>query len=389
MKLLSTRLLTPGPTPIPDRVRLAMAEPMIHHRKPDFMSIMEETQGMLRRLFGTEQVVLPLSCSGTGAMTAAVHGLFEKGEKVLVAEAGKFGERWAEIAVMRGLEVVTLSAPWGRAIAPERVAAALDADPAIRGVLIQLSETSTGVQHPVREIAELTRHREVMLVADGISSVGIAPTPMDEWGLDCLITGSQKGLMVPPGLSLLALSARAWERAAGIAPSCFYFNLLQEKAMVLNKRQTLFTSPISLIVGLREALRMLFEAGLPELYAKQRGLTAMARAGVSAMGLELFAPDHYTLGLTSVKMPEGLASSAVTKKAAELGVIMSTGQAPMKDETLRLAHMGWVDWADILAGLHALQWAVESLTGRKLPSGALDAAMAAWHESMKESREEE
>lgn len=141
-------------------------------------------------------------------MTAAVHCLFEKGERVLVAEAGKFGERWAEIAATRGLDVATLSAPWGSAIAPERVTDALDADPSIRGVLIQLSETSTGVQHPVREIAEQTRNRDVMLVADGISSVGIAPTPMDEWGVDCLITGSQKGLMVPPGLSLLAFSAR-------------------------------------------------------------------------------------------------------------------------------------------------------------------------------------
>ena len=383
MKMLHTRLLTPGPTPIPDRVRLAMAEPMIHHRKPDFMAVMEETQGMLRRLFGTEQVVLPLSCSGTGAMTAAVHCLFEKGEKVLVAEAGKFGERWGQIASVRGLEVTTLSAPWGRAIAPDRVTAALDADPSIRGVLIQLSETSTGVQHPVREIAEITRNRDVMLVADGISSVGIAPTPMDEWGVDCLLTGSQKGLMVPPGLALLALSERAWKRAEKVAPSCFYFNLLRERDAVRSKNQTLFTSPVSLIIGLREALRMIFEEGLSSLYARQRAMTAMARAGISAMGLELFAPEHYTLGLTSVKMPDGLPSSAVTRKAAELGVIMSTGQAPMKDETLRLAHMGWVDWGDILAGLHALQWAVESLSGKKCPAGALDAAMNAWHDSMR------
>lgn len=383
--LQTMRLLTPGPTPIPDRVRLAMAEPMIHHRKPAFKDALAEIQTLLKALFGTEQPVLPLSCSGTGAMTAAVHGLFNAGEKVLVAEAGKFGERWKEIALVRGLETVVVSAPWGRAVEAERIREALDADPSIRGVLVQLSETSTGVTHPVREMAEITRRRNVMLVVDGISAVGISPAPMDEWGVDCLLTGSQKGLMVPPGLALLALSERAWARAEGVPPSSFYFNLPGEKANCL-KNQTLFTSPVSLLLGLREALRMLSETGLPLVYRKQRALAAMARTGIRALGLELFAPDHFAWGLTSIRMPEGVSSAPVLSRAAdELGVVMAAGQAPMKDSMIRLGHMGWVDWADVAAGLHAL---ARFMPGREnaAQSPYLEQALQSYHEVMNEER---
>lgn len=374
----ATRLLTPGPTPIPDRVRLAMAEPMLHHRKPAFKEALAECQTLLQQLFGTAQPVLPLSCSGTGAMTAAVHGLFEAGEKVLVVEAGKFGERWGQIAAVRGLETVTVSAPWGQAVAADRVVAALDADPAIKGVLTQISETSTGVMHPVEAMAAVTRARDVLLVADGISAVGISPAPMDAWGLDCLLTGSQKGLMVPPGLALVALSERAWAKAERVKPSCFYFNLPQERDNCL-KNQTLFTSPVSLILGLREGLRLLFEIGLPTVYRKQEGLTAMARTGVRALGLELFAPDDYTRGLTSIRMPEGMPASAVVARAArECGVIMTTGQAPMKDQMIRMGHMGWVDWADVAAGLHALARGLD----RKPETPYLEPALDAWHAVM-------
>ena len=227
--LNKVRLLTPGPTPLPERVRLALAHDMIHHRKSEFKAIMHRVQEQLRVLFGTQGPVLPLSCSGTGAMTAAVHGLFAPGEKVLVIEGGKFGQRWRAIAEQRGLTAVSIEVPWGQAVTPEAVRQALDADPAIRGVLVQLSETSTGVLHPVQALAQLTRSRDVLLVVDGISGVGLSPCPMDEWGLDCLLTGSQKGLMLPPGLALLALSPRAWSKAEATASGCFYFNLPKEK----------------------------------------------------------------------------------------------------------------------------------------------------------------
>lgn len=373
------RLLTPGPTPIPDSVRLSMAEPMVHHRKDAFKDILAENQSMLKKLFGTTQEVLTLSSSGTGAMVAAVHGLFTQGETVLVAQAGKFGERWEEIATAHGLHVISLTAPWGQAIEAARVEKALQENPSVSGLFIQLSETSTGVQHPVEEIAAITRKTNTLLVVDGISSVGISPAPMDEWGIDCLLTGSQKGLMVPPGLALIALSERAWQKTATVPPTSFYFNLPAERKNCL-KNQTHFTSPVSLVVGLHTALLQIFADGLPALYRKQWALTQMARKGIQAMGLKPFATTHYTWGLTSVAMPHGVKASDITKKAQQdWNVILTAGQEPMKDEMVRLAHMGYVDFADILAGLIALQ--------RSMPAGTtspnfLDTAMQAYEKVM-------
>ena len=290
------RLLTPGPTPLPERVRLALAQDMIHHRKPGFKKILLETETMLQKLFGTEQPVLPLSCSGTGAMTAAVHGLFLPGETVIVVNGGKFGERWSKIAAVRGLKVVEIDVAWGQAVTPAQVEQALREHPEAKGVFMQGCETSTAAQHPVEAIARLTRTREVLLVADGISAVGVSPCPMDAWGIDCLLTGSQKGLMVPPGMALMALSARAWKRAESIPVSCFYFNLAGERDNLL-KGQGLFTSPVNLIVGLHESLSMLFEeGGLDALYRKQWALTCMVRTGALALDLPIIVHDREAHG---------------------------------------------------------------------------------------------
>lgn len=380
--LNKVRLLTPGPTPLPERVRLTLARDMIHHRKSEFKAVMGRVQEKLRVLFGTQGTVLPLSCSGTGAMTAAVYGLFNPGEKVLVVEAGKFGQRWKAIAVSRGLEVVTLEVPWGRAVRPEQVEEALAADPAITGVLIQLSETSTGVLHPVREVARITRQRDVLLVVDGISAVGLSPCPLDEWGLDCLLTGSQKGLMLPPGLALLALSERAWEKAANVTSGCFYFNLLKEREYVA-KGQTLFTSAVNLIVGLDESLDMLLENGLEAVYAKQWALTMLTRAGVTAMGLDLFAPEHFAWGITSVLLPEGVDGTEVLRLALEKhGVCMAGGQDQLKGRIVRIGHMGWVDWADVLAGLYALDRGLMEAGGFSGARDYLEQGMAAYRAAL-------
>lgn len=376
------RLLTPGPTPLPERVRLVMAQDMIHHRKSAFKNIMRRMQTQLRVLFGSAQPVLPLSCSGTGAMTAAVHGLFAPGQKVLVAEGGKFGERWKEIARVRGCETVVVETPWGRAVDPEAVRAALDADPSIRGVLMQLSETSTGVLHPVRETAAITRERDVLLAVDGISSVGVSPCPMDAWGIDCLLTGSQKGLMVPPGLALLALSERAWAVAETVAPSCFYFDLPKERSNA-EKGQTQFTAPVSLVLGLAESLDMLMEHGLEAVYRKQWALTLMTREGVAALGLELFAPEHFAWGLTSVLLPEGVDGARVTEMAAErYGVYLAGGQDRLKGRVVRIGHMGWVDWADMAAGLHALAMCLAAAGVPPAAPDYLERALAAWRAAL-------
>lgn len=376
------RLLTPGPTPLPERVRLALARDMIHHRKDEFKTVMGRVQERLRLLFGTAGPVLPLSCSGTGAMTAAVYSLFQPGEKVLVVDGGKFGRRWAQIAAARGLDVVTLPVPWGLAVRPEAVMEALTAHPGIAGVLIQLSETSTGVLHPVQEVAQITRQRNTLLLVDGISGVGLSPCPLDAWGLDCLLTGSQKGLMLPPGLALLALSERAWEKAESLTPGCFYFNLPKERRY-LEKGQTLFTSPVGLILGLDESLDMLLENGLEPVYAKQWALTMLTRAGASALGLELFAPEHFAWGITSVLLPEGLDGVEVLRLAAEkYGVCMAGGQDHLKGRIVRIGHMGWVDWADVTAGLYALERSISEAGGFSGARDYLEQALAAYRSAL-------
>jgi len=380
--LQQQRLLTPGPTPVPVEVRLAMAGEMIHHRKPAFKEVLHALRGQLQTLFGTSQPVLPLSCSGTGAMTAAVFCLFAPGETVLVAEAGAFGKRWREIAESRGLTVVSLATEWGRAIDPAAVEKILDAQPAIRGVLIQLSETSTGVLHPVEEIARSTRRRDLLLVADGISAVGLSPCPMDAWGIDCLLTGSQKGLMCPPGLALIALSQRAWAKAATVPNACFYFNLIKERENLEND-QTLFTSPVSLILGLKASLDTILSHGVEALHRKQWALTMMARTGIQALGLQAFAPTSYTWGLTSVLMPAGVDGAAILQHMArDYGVVMAGGQGQLKGRIVRIGHMGWVDWADLAAGLHALAEALRACNGYTAARGYLESSLIAYRAAL-------
>lgn len=376
------RLLTPGPTPLPEQIRLAMAQDMIHHRKSAFKLVMAELQERLRLLFGTAQPVMPLACSGSGVMTAAVTNLFAPGEKVIVVDGGKFGERWIKISEGHGLQVVTVKVEWGNAVSVAEVEAALDAHPDARGLLIQNSETSTGALHPVHLLGGLTRARNILLVVDGISSVGISPCPMDELDIDCLVTGSQKGLMLPPGLGLIALSERAWAKAETVPPACFYFNLLSERANCL-KNQTLFTTPVSLIIGLNESMKMFMEAGLDTVYRKQWALTMFARTSVKEMGLELLAKDRFTWGLTSVMLPEGIDGSKLLEIAAErFGVYMAGGQDHLKGRAIRIGHMGWVDWADLAAGLHALAESFRACGGYIGSRDYLEKGLQAYHEAL-------
>ncbi len=386
--LTKSRLLTPGPTPIPSRVRLRMAEEMVHHRKSAFKEAMQKLQPKLQKLFGTDTPVLPLSSSGTGAMTAAVHGLFAQGEKVLVVNAGKFGERFGNIATVRGLEMQELTLDWGSTVNAAQIKSLLDADSSIKGVLMQLSETSTGALHPVQDVAAITRERDVLLVVDGISAVGISPCPMDAWGVDCLLTGSQKGLMVPPGVSLLALSERAWKKAESVPQDCFYFNLPKEKKKIL-EGQTLFTSPISLLLALDESLNMLFENGatpeeaLDNLYRKQWALTMMVRTGIKALGLTAYVPENYTWGLTSVLLPQGVDGVKVVNLAAKkYGVILAGGQDHLKGRIVRIGHMGWVDFADVTAGLYAFAKSLQEVGGYSASRNYLEVALAAYEAAL-------
>jgi len=378
------RLLTPGPTPLPEEVRLTLALDMVHHRKPGFTAVLREVQVGLQEIFGHAGPVLILTASGTGAMWGAVSNLFKPRERVLVIEAGKFGERWGKMAGTHGLDCTILGVPMGKAVTAELVTKALDANPDISGVFVQASETSTGVLHPIRQIAEVTRRRNVMLVVDGISAVGISPCPMDEWGIDCLLTGSQKGLMLPPGLSFVALSPRAWERAEQAAPRNFYFDLLGERKKTL-AGQTLFTPGINLIQGLHTSLDLFRQAGLETVYRRQWALTCMCRAGIAAMGLAPLAERDYTWGLTSVLMPAGVDGGAVLKAAAErYGVVMAGGQDQLKGRIVRIGHMGYVDFGDLAVGLHALARSLHLAGGYTASRDYLEQALAAYEQALVE-----
>lgn len=374
-----TRLLTPGPTPLPENVRLALAQDMIHHRKPAFKRHMHRVQTGLRELFGTNSPVLPLTCSGTGAMEAAVANLFAPGEKVLVVEGGKFGQRWTKIAEAHGLTVERVEVPWGTSVDPAAVVERIAEHGPFRGVLVQASETSTGVLHPIKALAAaLQDSAETLLVVDGISAVGVSPCPMESWGIDCLLTGSQKGLMLPPGMALLSLSERAWQRVEDHPRPPFYFNLRAERERN-QADQTLFTSPVAHILGLEACLETLLEAGLDSLYRSQWALTQMARAGAEAMGLPPLVPEHYTWGLTSIRVPDDLDGQDVLALAAsEYGVIMAGGQEHLKGRIIRLGHMGYVDWGDVLAGLSALGRSCQRLGATIDLQAGLAAALAAY-----------
>ena len=378
------RLLTPGPTPLPDRVRLAMARDMIHHRKPEFKKLLNEVQGNLRELFGTTEPVITLASSGSGAMTAAVANLFHEGEAVIVIEGGKFGQRWTEICQTLGVKAYPIAVTWGEAVTVAAVENALDAHPDARGLLVQVSETSTGVMHPVKELAALARARDVLLVADGVSSVSISPCPMDEWGLDALLTGSQKGLLLPPGLAFIALSPKAWAKAEAVGCRDYYFNLVQERDN-LAKDQTSFTPPITLLYGLHESLNILFEDGLETIYRKHWALTRMTRAGIAALGLLPFVQTNYTWGLTSVALPDGTPSSLLLAHAAErYGVVMATGMGALKESYMRIGHMGWVDWPDIAAGLYALAASFTAMGGHTGSRNYMELALAAYEAGLTE-----
>ena len=355
------RLLTPGPTLMPQEVKLALSKEMIHHRKDEFRTILKEVEEKLKILFGTQQQVLILSCSGTGGMQAALFNLFSPGEEVLVVEGGKFGKRWSEMAKQRGLSVIPFKVEWGKAADPGKVEKLLKKHPKCRGLLIQLSETSTGVLHPIKEIGEILKNRDILLVVDGISGVGISPCPMDKWHIDCLISGSQKGFMIPPGLAFIALSKKAWEKTKQIKNECFYFNLQGEREKIL-KGQTLFTSSVALVRALQASLNFFFSPSPEKVYTRQWALTQMTRSAISALGLKCLAKEHYTWGLTSVCVPSGISSRDILNICSHnFNVYLAGGQDKLKEKIIRIGHMGDVDAGDLLLALSALYYSLREL----------------------------
>ena len=304
------QLMAPGPTPVPSEVLLAMAKPIIHHRTPEYDALFVEVRAALKRLFQTSAEVIPLACSGTGAMEAAVVNTLSAGDRVVVVRAGKFGDRWLDLAKAYGLNVIDLSAPFGQTVDAGRLAEALKSHPDVKAVLVQHSETSTGVLHDVRAYAAVTRQHDAILVVDAVSSLGIADLPMDAWDIDVVISGSQKGLMLPPGLGFCALNEKAWRKTKSSTLPKFYFNLTDELKYVA-KNEVRFTPAVSIVVGLREALGLLEAEGLANVFKRHDRLARATRAGVEALGLELFAKATPSPAVTAVAAPKGVDSEKI------------------------------------------------------------------------------
>jgi len=360
--MLKRYLLAPGPTPVPPEALLAMAAPIIHHRTPQFSDLFRRAADRSRDLFGTREPVLMLACSGTGAMEAAVTNTLSPGDHVVIVNAGKFGQRWIEICRTFGLRVTPVDVEWGRSVESEAVARALARSPDARAVLVQASETSTTVLHPVAELGKLTRERDCLLIVDGITSVGVVDLPMDTVGIDVLVSGSQKGLMLPPGLAMIALSEKAWRFQQSAKLPRYYFDLAKERDD-LAKNTTTYTPPISLIVGLN-AVYDLIEAngGFPAMFRRHRILAAATRAGAKAMGLKLLAPDSPSPATTGLYVPAGVDGSTLTKYLRDaMGVTVAGGQGKLKGKIVRIGHIGYFDAFDVLIALSALEMALVQL----------------------------
>ena len=365
--MIKQYLLSPGPTPIPSEVQLAMSETMIHHRTPQFNKVFEEARRGLKKLFGTKNDVIMFASSGTGAMEAAVANLFSPGDKVLVINGGKFGERWLNIANAYGLNPIDLKVEWGRAVKVADIEKQLKAQPDIQSVLIQASETSTTVLHPVKEIASLTKGGPLLLV-DGVTAVGVVPVPVDEWGIDVLVTGSQKALMLPPGLGFIALSDRAWDRTKKAKLPRFYFDLNLERKNQ-QKGSGAFTPAVSLIFGLRASLNMMEREGFDKVYARHARLCRATRAAATALGLKLLAPDSPSPAATGLFLPEGIDADKVLEYLRDrMNVTLAEGQDQLKGKVIRIAHVGYMGAFDVVTAIAALEMALRKF-GAEIPFG--------------------
>ena len=355
-------LFSPGPTMLPPEILLKMAEPIMHHREPEFEKIFAEVREGLKYLFQTKNEVLIFTSSGTGAMEGAVSNILSRGDRALVVRGGKFGERWGEVCKAFGIETVPIDVEWGRAVAPGKIEELLKSDPSIRAVYIQASETSTGVRHPVKEIAEIVgRYDHAVLVVDAITGIGVFDIPMDKWGVDVLVSGSQKALMLPPGLAFAGVSDKAWKFVERSNLPKFYFDFRKELKN-LQKNQSAYTPAITLFVGLRESLRKIREEGLGAVFQRHERLAAATRAAVKALGLDLYAPDSPSNAVTAVKVPEGISGGKLKDLFFEkYGITVAGGQDQAKGKIIRIAHLGYYDRLDMVMVISALEMLLKEM----------------------------
>lgn len=367
--------MTPGPTPVPSEVLLAQARPIIHHRTPEFSQILTQTVEDLKYIFQTQNDVLIFAASGTGAMESAVVNLFSPGDKVVVCANGKFGDRFIKLTEAYGLEVIKLEYEWDQVVNPEDVAKNLAADASIKGVFVVQSETSTGVLNDVKAIGEIVKDYPAVLIVDSITGIGAVPCETDAWHLDVVMTGSQKGLMLPPGLACVSVSQKAWRLVSESKLPKFYFSWEKAKKS-LEKSTTPFTPPVSLIIGLREALKLMRSEGLENIIARHALLAEAAREGVQAIGLKLFAPPAGRgNAVTPVWVPEGIDGKALVKMMSnKYGITIAGGQDHLAGKIFRIGHLGYFDRFDILTTLAGLEMCLAELGFAFTPGAAVSAA---------------
>jgi aspartate aminotransferase-like enzyme len=327
----------------------------IHHRTEDFRKVYRSALGDLKEVMGTSNDVLMFAASGSGAMDASVSNLFSRGDKVIVCTAGKFGERWVDIAKAYGLDAVVLSAPYGDVVTPAQLEAALAANSGARGVFVQASETSTGAAHDVEAMGKLVAKTGAIFVVDAITGLGTMPLDIDGWGLDVVVGGSQKAFMIPPGLAFMSVSPKAWQFADTANLPHFYFNLKKEKKSG-DAGESSWTPSTALILALAEALKYVKQVGMARLVENAQLLATATRAAVQRLGLKLFAPGSPGSSVTAVRAPEGMDSGVIVKEFRNrFGAIIANGQGSMKGQIFRIAHLGYFDFADLFAVIAGLE----------------------------------
>ena len=374
-----TRLFTPGPTPLLPAAQFAMAAADMHHRTPEFRALFQKVLAQLKVFVGTKNDVLLLSSSGTGAMEASVSNLTSPGDKVLVLTAGKFGERWTGLAKAFGCEVDVLSAPYGETFDLTEIKKALK--PEHRVVYMQATETSTAVRHDVEAIAKIVRATESLLVVDGITGLGTTHFDVDGWGIDLLIGGSQKAVMIPPGLSYLSVSEKAWSAMETSKNPRYYFDLRKERKNAA-KGESAYTPAVALIAGLGAALDYIagqaggdLEKGRIALVDNAQVNAAATRAGLVALGFTLFAPTAPSAAATAVAVPEGMNSGDVVKALkSRFALVTANGQGEMQGKIFRVAHLGFFDYLDTVALLGAMEHIAKDTLGLPVVYGQAVAA---------------
>lgn len=357
---------------------------MINHRGPEFKALLPELESGLKWAFQTSNDMLIFPASGTGGLESAVANIVSPGERVLAVTIGAFGDRFADLAEAFGADVARLTLPWGQAADPEDLDDLLGRDADIATVLITHNETSTGVTNPLQSLAEVVKRHNRLLVVDGVSSIGSIDLPVDHWGVDVAVTASQKGWMLPPGMTMLSVSQRAWERQKVARAPRFYFDW--EKAKTMQARGMTFTTPaLSIMFGLREALTMMREEGLLAIFRRHLRISAAFRAAVTALGLRLLAdPEVASPTVTAVYFPEALSgkpSEAVFRDWRELGLVLGEGQGQLAGKIFRIGHMGAVYDEDVVATVEAMERGLEKSGHRVEPGAALAAARRALQSS--------